>query len=193
MKRVLAFLTVVVGALAALGVLLTWYLVTYRPRGWSFGGMMGQMIGRSGPGGNSLQAVGWVPFAVVALILVAATGVGGAMYFMAYPEIKSGRVGTGRAAGEGEAGPETGWVVLMRTSKPEEKKVLEVLRAHGGSYLQKFVVKEAGLSRLKTHRIVSRLAERGVVMVERSGNTNELSLAPWARREAAGPNVSSAA
>ena len=71
----------------------------------------------------------------------------------------------------------------MRTSKPEEKKVLEVLVAHQGSYLQKFVVKEAGLSRLKTHSIISRLAERGVVSVERSGNTNQVSLAPWVKSE----------
>ncbi len=79
------------------------------------------------------------------------------------------------------------WEVLMRTAKPEEQKVLGVLAAHDGSYLQKFVVKEAGLSKLKTHRIVSRLAERGVVTVERSGNTNQVTLAPWVRGGAAKP------
>jgi hypothetical protein len=31
----------------------------------------------------------------------------------------------------------------MRTSKDDERKVLKVLVAHGGSYLQKFVVKPA--------------------------------------------------
>lgn len=32
---------------------------------------------------------------------------------------------------------------------------------------------------LKTHRIVARLAEKGIVAVERSGNTNQVSLGPW--------------
>jgi len=38
---------------------------------------------------------------------------------------------------------------------PEEQKVLNVLINHQGKYLQKYVVKEAGLSRLKTHRVVA--------------------------------------
>jgi uncharacterized membrane protein len=43
------------------------------------------------------------------------------------------------------------------------------------------------LSKLKTHRIVSRLVERGVVSVERSGNPNQASLAPWVKAEAGKP------
>lgn len=182
MKRAVAFLSLTVGALAALGALLVWYLGTYRPQGWSFGGMMGQMAGGFGQGSVS-QGPGWVPLAVVALILVGVAGAGGAVYFVAYPEIRTTPPLTAKGAEERDPGSEMGWAVLMRTSNPEEKKVLEVLAAHGGSYLQKFVVKEAGLSRLKTHRIVSRLAERGVVAVERKGNTNQVTFAPWVRRE----------
>jgi uncharacterized membrane protein len=69
--------------------------------------------------------------------------------------------------------------MLMRTSKPEEKRILEVLSAHNGVYLQKFIVKESGLSKLKTHRIISRFAERGIVSAMKSGNTNEVRLSPW--------------
>jgi hypothetical protein len=54
-----------------------------------------------------------------------------------------------------------------------------VLDAHGGTYLQKFITKEAGLSRLKTHRVVASLSERGIVHVEVRGNTNEVSLVKW--------------
>jgi uncharacterized membrane protein len=58
-----------------------------------------------------------------------------------------------------------------------------VLAAHDGKYLQKFIVKETGLSKLKTHRIVSRLAERGIVTAVSSGNTNEVSLSPWLQQD----------
>ena len=64
---------------------------------------------------------------------------------------------------------------------PEEQKVYNVLVAHRGKYLQKYVVKESGLSRLKTHRIVARFAQRGIVTVNEFGNTNEILLSDWAK------------
>ena len=64
---------------------------------------------------------------------------------------------------------------------PEEQKVLNVLILHQGKYLQKYVVKEAGLSRLKTHRIVARFAQRGIVTIKEFGNTNELLLSDWVK------------
>ena len=64
---------------------------------------------------------------------------------------------------------------------PEEQKVLSVLIAHQGKYLQKYVGKEAGLSRLKTHRIVARFAERGIVTVKPLGNTNEVTVSDWVK------------
>ena len=119
------------------------------------------------------------------LTVVAGAGLIGWGYFTAYPEIRTGPPARSPAAAVAPTvGPPMNWAVLIRTSKPEERGVLEVLAAHQGSYLQKFVVKEAGLSKLRTHRIVSRLAERGVVYVERSGNTNQVTLAPWVMGDA---------
>jgi len=74
------------------------------------------------------------------------------------------------------------WPVLLRTSKPDERKVLEVLAAHDGKYLQKYISKESGLSKLRTHRIVARFVERGIVTASKSGNTNEVSLADWLKK-----------
>jgi len=93
----------------------------------------------------------------------------GVIYFLVLPEMKSYVSGNGK---------ETISVVL-RTLKPEERKVVNVLNSHGGTYLQKFITKEAGLSRLRTHRVVAALAERGIVHVEKRGNTNEVSLEKW--------------
>jgi uncharacterized membrane protein len=50
---------------------------------------------------------------------------------------------------------------------------------HQGKYLQKYIKAETGLNRLQTHRILARLADRGIVSLEKTGNTNEVKLADW--------------
>jgi uncharacterized membrane protein len=99
-------------------------------------------------------------------VLVSMVGV---IYFLVLPEMKNYASGNGTDTTS----------VVLRTLKPEERKVVNVLYAHGGTYLQKFITKEADLSRLKTHRVVASLSERGIVHVERRGNTNEVSLVKW--------------
>jgi len=97
----------------------------------------------------------------------------GVIYFLVLPEMKeyysTGSEPTGKEATS----------MVMRTLKPDEQKVVGVLKVHGGSYIQKFITQEAGLSRLKTHRVVAALAERGIVHVEKKGNSNEVNLAKW--------------
>jgi uncharacterized membrane protein len=61
---------------------------------------------------------------------------------------------------------------------------LNVLFSHNGKYLQKYVVKEAGLSRLKTHRIIARFAKRGIATVTEFGNTNEIAVSDWVSNKA---------
>jgi len=95
----------------------------------------------------------------------------GVIYFLVVPEMKSYASGGGKEITS----------VVLRTLKPEERKVVEVIDGHGGVYLQKYITREAGLSRLKTHRVVATLSERGIVLVEKKGNTNEVSLVEWFR------------
>ena len=71
------------------------------------------------------------------------------------------------------------WDFLMKTSRPDERKILDILASHEGTYLQKLIAKESGLGKLKTHRIIARLEEREIVNVVESGNTNQVSLAKW--------------
>jgi len=71
--------------------------------------------------------------------------------------------------------------VLLKTMTPKEQKVLGVLISHKGKYLQKYVVKEAGLSRLQTHRIIARFAQRGIVTIKEFGNTNEIAISDWVK------------
>ncbi|MCL4435715.1 MAG: hypothetical protein M1503_00595 [Thaumarchaeota archaeon] len=93
----------------------------------------------------------------------------GIIYFLVLPEMKNYVSGNGKDAIS----------IVLRTLKPEERKVVGVLDTHGGTYLQKFITKEAGLSKLKTHRVIATLSERGIVHVEKHGNTNEVSLVKW--------------
>lgn len=69
--------------------------------------------------------------------------------------------------------------ILIRVSKPDERAVLEVLRASGGACRQKDIVFKTGLSKIKVHRIIARLAERGALQVKRMGKTNEVTAPTW--------------
>ncbi len=185
------FVALTGAGVVAFAIMTAWYLGSYQTHGGSVSGMMGQMMGGSGGSGMSLAMPWNIWFSVVMLAGVVLVGVVGLGYYLAFPEIKrTSSEAVAPTSLQAPHGPvpapvssEAGWSTLMKTSKPEEKKVLEVLAAHEGHYLQKFVVKESGLSKLKTHRIVSRFAERGVVTVVKSGNTNEVSLASWAMKD----------
>ncbi len=79
---------------------------------------------------------------------------------------------------------------VLKTLKEDERKVLDVLMNHEGKYLQKYIRKEAGLSRLKTHRVIARLAERGIVTLKKTGNTNEIQIADWLKKKEKGTSTS---
>jgi len=122
-------------------------------------------------GGFSPNLTILIPLSSLLFLFTLLASVVGIIYFLVLPEMKNYVSGTG--------GGKEGVSVVLRTLKPEERKVVGVLDVHGGSYLQKYITKEAGLSRLKTHRVVAALSERGIVLVEHRGNTNEVTLAKW--------------
>ena len=162
---------------------------------YGMGGMMG--------GGIAASSVSYLWLIPVALGVVVAVAVIGVAFYLAFPEIKyirgtcnpstpsqtlgtslaSAANSTGKTAGASVNAPKvsSSCQVLLKTLTPDEKKVMDVLVAHQGKYLQKYVVKESGLSRLKTHRIIARFAERGIVTVKEFGNTNEVVLSDWVR------------
>ncbi len=180
----------------ALVLVSVWYLSSYQAGYGSMAGMMGQMMGNQYAAGAVAPMPSYVWATIAALFVLTVGGVGGFAYYLAVPEIK--RTAAVPSAGYGSplettetvsahgSSSKERWSVLLQTSKLEERKVLEVLESHDGRYLQKFIVKESGLSKLKTHRIISRFAERGIVVANKSGNTNEISLAPWIRQDGEG-------
>ena len=112
-----------------------------------------------------------IPLSTLLFLFTLLASVVGIVYFLVLPEMKNYVAGTG--------GGSDAAALVLRTLKPDERRVVGVLDAHGGTYLQKYITKEAGLSRLKTHRVIAALSERGIVHAEKRGNTNEVSLVKW--------------
>ena len=160
----------------------------YYPNGmmgdqWSgmMGGMMGGNRGPSSPVQTQVTTQNTV-FPLVgfaAMIGAAVMGTGGAIYYFTGPKIRITDPESKTIVDQTPQNTATPFASVSKTLATEERKVLDVLIAHNGKYLQKYIRAETGLSRLKTHRIVARLAERGIVTLERSGNTNEVHLSSW--------------
>ncbi len=71
--------------------------------------------------------------------------------------------------------------VTLRLLSEDERRVVELLAKSGGQMLQKDISYELKLNRVKTHRVLVGLIERGVVTAEKHFNTNMITLADWLR------------
>jgi hypothetical protein len=137
---------------------------------------MGGMMGGSGQVSDPYLGYFGILFAIVIGILI--VSIGGLVYFTMLPEIKT----TTRKLEDNtipNSSESSAFESVLKTLNNDEQKVLMVLKKHDGKYLQKYIRNEAKLSRLKTHRILARFAERGIVTLKKSGNTNEVTLAEW--------------
>jgi uncharacterized membrane protein len=129
------------------------------------------VLGELFTGGFSANLAILIPLSSLLFLFTLLASVVGMIYFLVLPEMKNYVAGTGGGKDAASA--------VLRTLKPDERKVVVVLDAHGGTYLQKYITKETGLSRLKTHRVIAALSERGIVLAEKRGNTNEVTLVKW--------------
>jgi uncharacterized membrane protein len=188
MKRVNIFLVTVSVSIAAIVALTAVGFVVFASnsatqqnpsnwmqRMWGSGGMMGQNSYVATSTDSMLPYFG-VAFAV--LIALTVLGLVGLGYYLLYPQIRVGVVPPAMVSNK-LGSSVSAYESVSKTLTIEERKVIDVLKAHDGKYLQKYIRSETGLSRLKTHRIVARLAERGVVSLEKVGNTNQVYLADW--------------
>ncbi len=78
---------------------------------------------------------------------------------------------------------ETAYDAVLRVLNDDERKIIEIIASEGGTMLQKDIRWKTGLSRVKTHRILFRLAKRGIVKAEKHYNTNKIILADWLTKE----------
>lgn len=154
----------------------------YYPNGMSgdWSGMMSSMMeGSTVQTPATTQNPGLSLTGFVALIGAALTGVGGVVYFLKVPKIGMAEPTAISTVSSLSQEAVTPYESVSKTLTAEERTVMDILVSHDGKYLQKYIRAETGLSRLKTHRIVSRLAERGIVTLQQSGNTNEVHLSSW--------------
>lgn len=197
MRRFAVFLILLVASLIALTVVLVAGVLVFASSSFNWASVMSGMMGTSGmmnetnQTGASSSVVTAFGVAFIVLIIVVIVGVVCLAYYVAVPEIRSGvtPVFCGTTPQKKIIGQELEQEVectllesIVKTLSDEERKVIEVLIAHDGKYLQKYIRNQAGLSRLKTHRILARLAERGIVMLEKTGNTNQVLLADWLKK-----------
>ena len=193
-RRTNLFLILTVASLASLIVVIAaGYFVlsaTSSPYPSNWMGQMGSMMdGTAATQAQTNTAAPYFGVALVVLVGVAVVGIGGLVYFFAFPEIRNRPIvapptfqttAAVAPATNGKTGePVSPYESVLKTLTGDERKVIKVLKSHDGKYLQKYIRNETGLSRLQTHRIVARLAERGVVSLEKTGNTNTVSLANW--------------
>ncbi|MCL4436901.1 MAG: hypothetical protein M1503_12815 [Thaumarchaeota archaeon] len=195
MRKIVIFAALLVAAL--IGFTLSLYVITITYQSQtdysSMSNAMRQMMGGQGGMGaqqpTSIPSYLWIlPPSFIALLIV---GIGGLLYFFVVPEIKVSHQPVGEPAAQLNQPPKESpkslpgkkFSTLMNTMTPEEQKVLHVLISHSGKYLQKNIAREADLSRLKTHRIISRFSGRGIVTVRPFGNTNEVALSDWLTSE----------
>lgn len=149
---------------------------TFLPHQIMMSGTQG-MMGTEGLGGMF-----W-PSALTASIAVLVVVVG---YLIAFPAIRYSqapeadeRFVSETASVKGGERDVDSLDIVMRVLKPDERAALEVLRNSAGVCMQKDIAYKAGLSKLKTHRVVARLAERGVIQVRKVGKTNEITVPAW--------------
>jgi hypothetical protein len=198
MRKVQVFILVfalsisVLFGLLAVGVYLATLQPNQYPSTWS-GQMWGGMGGMMGNGNTASTATYFwlIPAALIGIGVISGLGVA---FYLAFPEIRTMKeprftpnqeiisVTPPPAKAEVDNTAKAGndpYKLIERTMTPDEKKVMDVLISHDGKYLQKYVKSETGLSRLQTHRIIARFADRGIVEVRQVGNTNEILVSDW--------------
>jgi uncharacterized membrane protein len=200
MRRVNVFLVILIASLAALiaitAIGFSIFTTNQNPYNWmsqmlsgsstttgGMGGMMGQ-TGQTTASTNPLISYFGVIFAV--LIGVTVVGIVGLAYYVVYPQIRMGTVQSTAAyqnLTQQTQSASSPYESVSKTLTEEERKIIEVLNNHNGKYLQKYIRNDTGLSRLKTHRIIARLADRGIVTLEKTGNTNQVFLANWLKNQ----------
>jgi uncharacterized membrane protein len=154
----------------------------------NYGGMGGMM---GGTGTAATVTNSWLPyFGVLFAVLISVTVIGivGVGYYLLYPQIRVGTVGVIQttqniAATQPSTNGSSAYESVAKTLTQDERKIIEVLNTHQGKYLQKYIRSETGLSRLQTHRIIARLADRGIVSLEKIGNTNQVYLSSWLQQK----------
>jgi len=139
------------------------------------GGMMGQTPTPTINANTILPYYGILFAVLIAVIIISVIGIA---YYLVYPQIRVGNTQTPTIQGLQINGT-SAYESVAKTLTEDERRIIQVLQTHEGKYLQKYIKAETGFSRLQTHRILARLADRDIVRLEKTGNTNQVALSDW--------------
>lgn len=78
-----------------------------------------------------------------------------------------------------EAAPVDYRDAVLRLLKDDERSLVETLTRSGGTAFQRDIQHVIGFSKVKTHRVIARLAERRLVEVTPAGKTNRIRIPSW--------------
>ena len=132
----------------------------------------------SGMGVDFPRSFWLILFVVPLVVVVAVLG-----YTIVFPELSDEKPKQKPLSAPKVRKGEPALDAVLRVLNEDERKVIETLVAEGGTMLQKDIRWKIGLSRVKTHRILFRLAKRGIVSAEKYYNTNKIKLADWLTTE----------
>ncbi|MEM3196984.1 MAG: hypothetical protein QXY52_01360 [Conexivisphaerales archaeon] len=163
MNKIKIFFFMLVTASVGLSLLIL-ALAVISENGQDISALIEELLGGHAPSGIPF----FVPLSLILFFSATLASTVGVIYFLVMPEIINKKL----PGNENyiEVSDLTGFLL------PDERKVVEILLKHDGAYLQKYISKESGFTRLKTHRVIARLAERGIVITEVAGNTNLVKL-----------------
>ena len=73
----------------------------------------------------------------------------------------------------------TPFEVLLHISSNEEISILESIKKLSPKAYKFEIARQTGLSRMKVHRIITRLSDRGILEVDKDGRYSQVRLANW--------------
>ncbi len=147
--------------------------------GLFFFGFEGGLGGRGRGMAAEIPRSFWLVLFVVPLVVA----VGALGYVLIFPEFGEEKPVRKPSSAPAVQSGESALDAILRVLNDDERKVIETIVAEGGTMLQKDIRWKTGLSRVKTHRILFRLAKRGIVSAEKYYNTKKIALADWLARE----------
>lgn len=145
---------------------------------------IGGMMGGGSSGAVSNPALSVIFFVLVGVVAVS---IGGMVYFLVFPQIKRTSSVTKETVmplhqhATVSQSSSLAYEAVAKDLTETERKLLDVLVSNDGKCPLENLSQQAGLTKVKTHRIVARLAAKGIILVGTSKSRNIVQLASWLR------------
>jgi len=104
---------------------------------------------------------------IVPLMVALAVIAGAVIYYLMAERVKSAEHSAKDNAG-----------LVLKLLNTDEKKIVERLVKEKGKCFQSEISRIEGLGKLKSHRVLQRLSDRGVIEIEKHGKTNIVRFKP---------------